>query len=258
MKLEQIIRKIGRTAQVRIPMIREIGKWAEHKLRLLTRTAHDPELEGLRLISVPPGALFADIGANRGWATHSFRILHPHVRIHAFEPNPGMADRIAHLYRPPDALHAVALSDRMGEFPLYIPVYRGLAFDGLASLSEEEARRWLNAETLFGFDPGRLEVRAVACPVATLDSFGIRPFFMKIDVQGFELEVISGGLGTIAASEPIIFAESETLDVTEALRLLAGWDYSVFRFDGRFHRGETSRRNVYFLPASKIGLLPAG
>lgn len=258
MNLEQIIRKIGRTAQVHIPLIREIGKRAEHEVRKLTRTAHDPELEGLRLIKVPAGALFADIGANRGWATRSFRTLHPHVRIEAFEPNPGMADRIAHLYRPPDALHAVALSNRSGEFPLYLPVYRGLTFDGLASLSEEEARRWLNAETLFGFDPRRLEVRSVACRVATLDSFGIRPFFMKIDVQGFELEVISGGLATIAASEPIIFAESETLDVAAALRMLSGRDYSVFRFDGRFRRGEISRRNVYFVPASKIGLLPAG
>ena len=255
--LARLFRKLGRTAQVYIPLLQEPGKFVEHHLRLLTRTAHDEELEGLRLIDVPGDALFLDIGANRGWATHSIRTICPHVRIEAFEPNPAMARRIAHLYSSPDALHGVALSNHMGEFPLHVPSYRGLVFDGLASLSETEACRWLSKDTLFGFDSRHLAIHQIACRVTTLDSFGTDPFFIKIDVQGREYEVIAGGLATIASTEPIIFAESEVLDIEKVLELLSQWSYQVWRFDGRFHPGETSPRNVYFVPESKTGLIRA-
>lgn len=257
MGLAQSVRKVGRTAQVHIPLLRELGKFAEHQWHLLTRTAHDDDLEGLRLIDVPGGARFLDVGANRGWATHSMRTLCPHVRIDAFEPNPEMIRRIAHAYGPPHALHRVALSDHTGECPLYVPIYRGLAFDGLASLSEQEARRWLSQDTLFGFDPKHLEIRRISCRVTTLDSFGIDPFFIKIDVQGHEYDVIAGGVATIAASRPIIFAESQVLDIEQVLNLLSEWDYQVWRFDGAFHPGEVSDQNVYFVPESKAGLIRA-
>ncbi|MFE0756874.1 FkbM family methyltransferase [Inquilinus sp. NPDC058860] len=257
MELARLFRKVGRTAQVHIPFLRELGKSAEHRLRLLTRAPHDRELQGLRLIDVPSGALFLDVGANRGWATHSIRTICPHVRIDGFEPNPEMARRIAHAYRPPDTLHTVALSNRAGEFPLYVPTYRGLAFDGLASLSETEARRWLSRDTLLGFDPKCVGIRQIAVRVATLDSFGLAPFFIKIDVQGHEYDVIAGGLATIASSKPIIFAESQVLDVEKVLELLSEWGYRVWRFDGARQAGEISEQNVYLVPESKIGLIRA-
>lgn len=250
-----LIRKAGRTAQTYMPFLQEPGKFIEHQVRLLTRTAHDKELEGLRLIEVPVGALFLDIGANRGWATHSIWTINPQARIVGFEPNPVMARRIAHLYRAPNAFHNVALSDQTDESPLYVPSYRGVVFDGLASLSEMEARKWLSKDSLFGFDPKYLEIRKVTCRSVPLDRFGLSPFFIKIDVQGLEYEVISGSLATIALSQPIIFAESEVLDIAKVLELLSKWHYQVYRFDGRFHLGEISRRNVYLLPKSKIGLV---
>ncbi|WP_225769749.1 FkbM family methyltransferase [Inquilinus sp. Marseille-Q2685] len=253
----QLFRKIGRTAQVHIPFLRELGKSVEHRWRLLIRAPHDRELDGLRLIDVPGNALFLDVGANRGWATRSIKAICPNVRIDGFEPNPEMARRIAHLYRPPDAFHMLALADRTGEFPLYVPSYRGLAFDGLASLSETEARRWLSRDTLFGFDPRRMAIREIAVRVTTLDSLGLDPFFIKIDVQGHEYDVIAGGLATIASSQPIIFAESQVLDIEKVLGLLSDWSYQVWRFDGAFRAGEISEQNVYLVPASKIGLIRA-
>lgn len=255
MTIGHFIRKAGRTAQVHVPFLQEAGKFAESRLRRLTGKAHDSDLEGLRQIQVPEGALMLDIGANRGWAAQSMWAICPSARIEGFEPNPVMVKRFARLYARKGELHAVALSDQPGEFPLYVPVYRGVMFDGLASLNENEAKNWLNAETLFGFNPARLEVRRIPCRVTTLDSFGLKPFFIKIDVQGREYEVIAGGIGSITRSQPIIFAESETLDIGKVLELLSPWGYQVLRFDGQFHPGEFSRRNVYLVPASKSGLV---
>jgi FkbM family methyltransferase len=222
----------------------------------LAGRAHDADLEGLRQIAVPSGALFLDIGANRGAASASIWTMWPHARLVAFEPNPMIVEKFGGLTRRRGGeIHIAALGDQPGDFPLHIPVYRGVVFDGLASLDENEAAGWLNSDTLFGFDKRRLEIRKVLCRVATLDSFNLRPFFIKIDVQGRERQVIAGGLETIAASRPIVFAESESLDIEQVLSMMSAWDYKVFRFDGlRFHEG-ASRTNVYFIPAEKLNLI---
>jgi FkbM family methyltransferase len=255
MSLSHLIRKAGRTAQVHVPWLQEMGKFAESRLRHFTGRSHDRDLEGLRLIDIPEGALILDIGANRGWAAQSIWSICPSARIEGFEPNPAMVKRFAYIYARNGLLHAVALSDRPGQFPLFIPIYRGVVFDGLASLNEQEAKSWLNAETVFGFDSRRLEIQQILCRVETLDSFDLRPFFIKIDVQGREYEVMAGGLTTIAASQPIIFAESETLDMEKTMSLLAPWKYQLLRFDGRFHPGEISRRNIYLVPEAKLSRL---
>ena len=55
-------------------------------------------------------------------------------------------------------IRALGLSDRAGAATLYTPVYRRWVFDGLASLSREAARDWLDPSRLFWFDPAQLRV----------------------------------------------------------------------------------------------------
>lgn len=155
--------------------------------------------------------------------------VHPDSEVVAFEPNPSIVARFGRLItRRGGVLHAVALGDAPGEFPLYIPIYRGVAFDGLASLDEEQAAGWLGPEKLFGFDRRYLQVRRIICRVVALDSFEMRPFLIKVDVQGLEREVLAGGLDTIASAEPIIFAETDSLDLERTLAMLSPWRYRAF------------------------------
>jgi FkbM family methyltransferase len=257
--LGALVRKFGRTAQVHLPPLQDIGKSAEARLRRATGRLYTPDFEGFRRISSPPRPLLVDIGANRGAAAQSMAAVHPDAHIVAFEPNPSMVRRFGSVItNPGGVLHPVALGDVPGSFPLYIPVYRGVAFDGLASLDQAQAADWLGPDTLFGFDPRYLEVRRVECRVETLDSYGLRPFFVKIDVQGREWQVLNGGLATIAASQPIIFAETDTLDLESTLAMLSPWAYRGYRFDGKDFREKPSRTNMYFVPDSKLSALPAG
>lgn len=256
--LGRLVRKAGRTAQVHVPALQDIGKSAEARIRGAAGRLYTPDFEGVRYISAPGRPLFVDVGSNRGAAVLSMWAAHPDADVVAFEPNPSIVERFGEVITGRGGvLHAVALGDAPGCFPLYIPVYRGVAFDGLASLDEEQASDWLGPETLFRFDPRRLQVRRVICPVATLDSFRLRPFFIKIDVQGREQQVLAGARDTIASSEPIIFAETDTLDLERALAILSSWGYRGYRFDGSAFREEPSLTNMYFVPDSKASLLGA-
>lgn len=254
--LSRLVRKAGRTAQVHLPALQDLGKSAEAKLRSISGRLYTPDFEGLRQIAAPAKSEFLDIGCNRGAATLSMWAVHPDVKVVAFEPNPSMVARFGPLItKRGGTLHPVALSDQPGSFPLFVPVYRGVAFDGLASLDEDQAARWLGPQTLFGFDPQELQVRRYVCRVETLDSYNLDPFFIKIDVQGREWQVLKGGLETIAASEPIIFAETDTLDVEATLSMLSKWRYRGYRFDGKNFREEVARTNMYFVPHSKVSSL---
>lgn len=56
-------------------------------------------------------------------------------------------------------------------------------------------------------------------PVRTLDSFELQDVgFMKIDVEGFELEVLRGGRETINRCKPIMYIEDDRIDKRKALR----------------------------------------
>lgn len=256
MAIAETIRKAGRTLQVHVPMLQELGKTAEAWALRITGGVHDPDLNGLRQIAVPDSALFLDVGANRGAATASMLRLAPSARMVAFEPNPVMVPRLAgKLTACRGEVHSVALGETEGEFPLFIPRYRGVVFDGLASLSESEAAGWLGPKTLYGFRQGHLHIQKVMCKVTTLDSYGLEPFFIKMDVQGGEYGVLKGALGTLAASEPIIFAESESLDIESTRELLMPWRYSVFRYESRRFIAGAAASNVYLIPESKRRLI---
>ncbi len=251
-----LVRKAGRTAQVYIPRLQDLGKSAEGALRKVFGRLYTADFEGIRFIDRQPGALYVDIGANRGAAASSIWALDPQARVVAFEPNRAIVDRFGDaIRRRGGALHAVALSNEPGELTLFVPVYRGVVFDGLASLDQAEAANWLGPDRLFAFDKRNLTVQEINCPVATLDSYGLDPFFVKIDVQGKEYEVLSGALETLKRSEPIIFTESDTLDFDRTLAMLSEWNYTPYWFDGHVLRKGFSKTNVYLVPASKTSLL---
>ncbi|MFZ1990676.1 MAG: FkbM family methyltransferase [Alphaproteobacteria bacterium] len=251
--ISQLVRKAARTAQVHIPHLQNAGKAFEAAIRSATGKLHDPDLEGLRSVQIPPGALFLDIGANRGSAALSFWRIAPNCKIICFEPNAPLADRFLRpIERRGAIVHKIALGDEPGQFPLYVPVYNGVVFDGLASLNKVEAAQWLSERTLFGFQPQKLQVMEQICEVVCLDSFNLDPFFIKIDVQGREAAVIKGGLGTIARALPIIFAESESLDIDSVTNMLRPLEYDYYAYDGKaLVRGRFSRSNIYLIPQTR-------
>jgi FkbM family methyltransferase len=135
---------------------------------------------------VRPGTTVFDVGANLGNRTKVF--LRLGARTVAFEPQPDLAaylDLI--LGRDPRfrLVHA-ALGERPGQAEMLVSNMR--AFSTLSPA-------WVEAAATSGrFPSGRWDER-LTVEVITLDDaireHGI-PSFVKIDVEGFELEVVSG------------------------------------------------------------------
>lgn len=137
----------------------------------------------VRFVNV--GDLCFDVGANVGNRTAVFLELGAHVV--AVEPQQACADQLAARYRDQGRLDVVvaALGDQPGEAELLQTRY-----DTIATLS----RKWVESVRSTGRFPFEWSETSVV-PVTTLDAliaeFGV-PAFCKIDVEGYEQQVLAG------------------------------------------------------------------
>jgi len=254
--MQEALKRHVRTAQTYFPAIRTIKPVMQDIWARACRRPFEPDFRALSLFRPAPGQLFLDIGANRGQSITALRLTTKRPVTVSFEANSALAGALMRRYKDdPDAtIHAVGLGEQPGKFTLFIPSYRGYQFDGLASLDLKEAMGWLNETTIVGFDPKHLGCTAVDCAVRTLDSFGLSPFFAKIDVQGFELDVLMGGNDTLARHEPVLLIETPSAGV---YTYLTRFGYRPYRYSpqGKSFAPGVGEQNTFFMTENKFGML---
>ncbi|MBX9768592.1 MAG: FkbM family methyltransferase, partial [Bdellovibrionales bacterium] len=87
--------------------------------------------------------------------------------------------------------------------------------------------------------------------VVPLDELQLRPNFIKIDVQGLELQVLKGAMQTIKRYRPLIMVENGTT-LGPVFDELASIDYRGFRFAPErgglvpLEKGNLDSLNVFF------------
>jgi FkbM family methyltransferase len=154
-------------------------------------------LELLKLLPHHPAVIY-DIGANTGTWTLLAKSIYRAAEIVAFEP---LDWHCLEFERTTAALqtvtlHRVALGSRSGQFDMKVPTQS----DSASLLPLAPA-----CKDVFGlkFD------RNVPVKVERLDDYAARnklspPDLMKLDVQGFEIEVLLGGAQTLKCTKAVI------------------------------------------------------
>jgi FkbM family methyltransferase len=154
----------------------------------------EPEIRLLRRLCEGKDVA-VDVGANIG--TYTFFMSRYAKRTIAYEPNPGLAARLADLF-PTVVVRNVALSNRERTLELLVPVSNGRSAHELGSISQ-------------GFDDAQ-EVQRHVVRCVTLDSEDIGNLgFLKIDVEQHEREVLQGAIQTIRRCRPVIMTETTPL-----------------------------------------------
>ena len=134
---------------------------------------------------------FLDIGANIG--IYSFHFKNSFKNIDAFEPLKEISYRLEYFQNESVKVHNCALSNKKGEFQIYIPYLSGLPVASLASLEKRS---------------GDYKVRSVK--VDKIDNYDFDDVdLIKIDVEGHEEYVIEGARNVIQSNKPILIVEIE-------------------------------------------------
>jgi FkbM family methyltransferase len=188
-------------------------------------------------------SLALDVGANVGQSSYAFRRIFPHAELHAFEPNPEIFQRLVKNLRNHQInLHNVGLGERKNIGHIYIPEYRNVLFTGLAACNRIQAEKHVQKLKLFRFHSSNFVTLQQNVFIETGDFFNLRPDLIKIDVEGFEIEVLQGLTRTIEAFKPLILVEcSDTHD--EVSELLSKWSYRNFEFSKKEKAWLPSKRS---------------
>jgi FkbM family methyltransferase len=168
--------------------------------KVIRRGFHDLNLLELMLDFVKPDSVIADVGANVGAYTVPLAKLAPSCSVHAFEPNPAMLERL-HQNLALNQLnnvvtHQIGVSDASGEETLYAVTEGNQGQSSFIPYSVREKK-----------------TRPITVKMETLDHLllgGNQPVsVIKIDVQGYELNVLKGALTVLEESRPCIIFEYE-------------------------------------------------
>jgi FkbM family methyltransferase len=246
-----VITKALRTAQHFLPGGRDRRETISRLVRRVRGRPH--ELDFAALSYFPPNQLMLDVGANYGQSITSMLLVRPDASVIAYEPNVGIANKVNRLFAADRrvTVQAFGLSDTNGSFDLFVPSYGGYPYPGLASLHERDARSWLSADALYFFRPRKVHVARFKCEVQTLDNQKLDPYFIKIDVQGTEFNVLAGGCNTLWRCEPILMIESPGRDPRIG-HLLSPLGYVEFGFEqGHFVQRQSSDMNSFFITETK-------
>lgn len=165
-----------------------------------------------------PGDVFLDIGANIGYFTRLVsNIVGKEGVVHAFEPMPSA---LCLLKKNTETLknvvlHEIALSDQQGT-------------------SSFSVRKYGDTSSL-GRDPTAAQV--IRVEIDTIDNVfkeTDRIDMIKIDVEGFEYEVLKGAIKTIRSKRPLLYfeyidryAEEKGITLKDFSKLLKPLGYSI-------------------------------
>jgi FkbM family methyltransferase len=178
--------------------------------RFVAGRPHEIDFAAFRFLE--GDGILLDVGANSGASAMSFRLYRPGNRILSIEPlrmhivDLQIASRIVGKME----WMSCAAGDEPGLLTLHVPYYEDVPLSKLASLIPEEvtvhsAAVWY--ELGDDIDQSKFEVRRQHTAVVRLDDLGLSPSFIKIDVQGFEMQVLKGLQKTLDAHRPVLLLE---------------------------------------------------
>jgi len=162
-------------------------------------------LERMKRIGFAPGVAI-DVGAYVGEWTRSFKKIFPSAKVLMIEPQPQLQSQLQQTL--------AQLSDVS-------------CLQKLLGATEQDQVNFYQRETASSIltEWDKTEEPSLQLPLTTLDSVTVdtafaQPDFIKLDVQGFELEVLKGGERTLANVEAVLM-EVNLIDVYKGAPLFA-------------------------------------
>ena len=176
-------------------------------LRLAARYSENPRALGLKRRGGTPETFWKldhpwfhqlgiktviDVGCNEGQFAITARQLLPTAYIYSFEPIPDCLARVQQRFKDDSQFQILdcALGDQPGNASFTVSDITGAS--SLLAMGKVQAK----------YFPESLKKRTIPVKVETLDSITASlalsdPIFLKIDVQGFEKQVLAGGQDTL-------------------------------------------------------------
>jgi FkbM family methyltransferase len=185
--------------RIRLHSFHHKGYWFYGKRR-------EPATMRLFKALVKEGATVLDIGGHIGYTALYFAsLVGPKGKVYVFEPGPNNLPYLKHNTRLKSNVIVIeaAVGSQKGQSTLFME-----NLSGQNNSLIQGYRRLRSSAAAANFTP---QIDPVNINVVTLDDFcreeALHPQFLKIDVEGFELEVLRGAIQVLQKLRPILIAE---------------------------------------------------
>jgi FkbM family methyltransferase len=232
-------------------------RWARRMRALARYTArrpHDPDFAAFR--QLPGDGLFLDIGASIGQSALSFRIFNRTAPILSLEPLPSHRDDLRFVQRTirrHEFMIAGAAAES-GRATLYVPMLGSYELPAESSLNRDDVNGVLQRLEAGGADRRRLRIKEAEVRLRRLDELELDPDFIKIDVEGAEVEVLHGLRETIARRRPVLMIERSER-TGEVIELMGASGFGPFAYDQSGDRllpyRDQPAVNLFYLPEER-------
>lgn len=201
-----------------------------------TGDTHEADFEVFKYLADVDG-LVLDVGASRGQSALSILKRTRRLRVFSVEPNRKhrwSLSFIRLLYPSRFSFRLVAAGDEASRKTLYVPGRRGSGLSAQGSLDQAEFEKDYVHQRLAesGFDASdKGGYRLMHVDVVPLDSLGLVPDLIKLDVEGFEQQALKGLDETLCSHFPVLLIEINNIE--RWLPYLESLGYDFYYYDGR-------------------------
>lgn len=203
-------------------------------LYYLRGKAHEDDFNFLRSPAFASGLLL-DLGANIGQSAISVAAVQPGLRVESIEANPACEPGLrtaAFLLGKRRQFHyrVVGVGATTGVLAFHVPVRSSRmllqegTFDAESLLSPASVAR-------MGVRDRDYTVQLISIPMVTVDSLGLSPRVVKMDLQGLEMAALQGMEQTLARSHPVLMIEIGEHH-EDIVQFLAARGYARYHWDG--------------------------
>lgn len=187
------------------------------------RDSWEPHLFYFYQKFIKPDYIIIDGGANIGFHSIQFAKLAPQGTVYCFEPQPLIFNVLS------TNILINGCSDVIKQFRLGLGESIGQELKMTPLKEQIFSEHCINygGRGLTEGDEGEEEVQ-----LTTIDSLNLSKLdFIKLDVQGFELNTLKGGESTIKANKPLMFIENypDSEQDQKVINLVKEWGYEVYR-----------------------------
>lgn len=180
---------------------------------------------------VTEGSTVVEAGANIGTHTLPYaQTVGNHGRVYAFEPQRVVFQMLCGNISLNGLTNVICKQEALGESPGTITV-PSLDYAGVGNFGGISLGKWSKGEPV---------------AVTTIDSLGLSEcHFLKVDVEGMELDVLRGAEKTITRLHPKLYIENDREENSRALlQYLMDLDYQLFWHTPHMYQASNYFQNV--------------
>ena len=225
--------------------------------KYLSRIIYDSDFKIIRILErnklFVQKKIILDIGANDGMSYNIIRKFTKTTKIISFEPIKHNFNKLKKIEKNDKFFKCFnfALSSQNKNINFFLPYFKKYPLLQFAGINKAGVINRLKASFNVKDILKKVNLKKSSIKPKILDDLKLNPCFIKIDIEGHELECIQGSLKTVRKNNPIIMVEYDKKICDKIFTILKKYSYQKYFYNKKNQKIEKFNNqkvfNIFFI-----------